>query len=150
MINAGKKSNLTERKNFARHQKKKKNSHRTKKSFLESHQGTLSDKISADKSAENLAWCRKFCPPKNFVRRKFCPPKYFVRRNFVQYYVKLKFYFYGTFSSNGSFQVILIHKSLMWRVSSPTCNVNNIGHLKFTHFKTNTMPSLRFTHLPGE
>ena len=107
---------------------------------------TLSDKISADKSAENLDSCRKFCPPKNFVRRKFCPPKYFVRRNFVQYYVKLKFYFYGTFSSNGSFQVILIHKSLMWRVSSPTCNVNNIGHLKFTHFKTNIMPSLRFTH----
>ena len=36
---------------------------------------TLSDKISADKSAENMACCRKFCPPKNFVRRKFCPPK---------------------------------------------------------------------------
>ena len=36
---------------------------------------TLSDKISADKSAENLAYCRKFCPPKNFVGRKFCPPK---------------------------------------------------------------------------
>ena len=32
---------------------------------------TLSDKISADKRAENLAWCRKFCPPENFVRRKF-------------------------------------------------------------------------------
>ena len=40
-------------------------------------QTTLSDKISADKSAENLALCRKFRPPKNFVRRKLCPPKYF-------------------------------------------------------------------------
>ena len=39
-------------------------------------QATLSDKISADKSAENLASCRKFCPPKYFVRRKFCPPKF--------------------------------------------------------------------------
>ena len=25
---------------------------------------TLSDKISADESAENLSCCRKFCPPK--------------------------------------------------------------------------------------
>lgn len=31
---------------------------------------TLSDKISADKIAENFAWSRKFCPPKNGVRRK--------------------------------------------------------------------------------
>ena len=30
---------------------------------------TLSDKIPTDKSAENLACCRKLCPPKNFVRR---------------------------------------------------------------------------------
>ena len=35
---------------------------------------TLSDKISADKSAENMACCRTFCPPKNVVNRKFCPP----------------------------------------------------------------------------
>ena len=27
---------------------------------------TLSDKISADQSAENLTYCRKFCPPKHF------------------------------------------------------------------------------------
>ena len=39
---------------------------------------TLSDKISADKTAENLTCCRKFSPTKSFVRRKFCPPKYFV------------------------------------------------------------------------
>ena len=39
---------------------------------------TLSDKISADKTAENLTCCRKFCPPKSFVHRKLCPPKYFV------------------------------------------------------------------------
>ena len=39
---------------------------------------TLSDKISADKTAENLTCCRKLCPPKGLVRRKFCPPKYFV------------------------------------------------------------------------
>ena len=32
----------------------------------------LSDKISADKSAENLACCRKFCPP------KFCPIRYVI------------------------------------------------------------------------
>ena len=32
---------------------------------------TLSDKNSADKSAENYAGCRKFCPPKIFVCRKF-------------------------------------------------------------------------------
>ena len=44
-------------------------------------QGTLSDKISADKTAENLTCYRKFCPPKSFVRRKFCPPKYFVHWN---------------------------------------------------------------------
>ena len=42
---------------------------------------TLSDKISADKTAENLTGCRKFCPPKSFVRRKLCPRKYFVRGN---------------------------------------------------------------------
>ena len=31
------------------------------------------DKNSFDKSVELLAWCRKFCPTKNFVRRKFFP-----------------------------------------------------------------------------
>ena len=36
------------------------------------------DNISADKTAENLTCCRKFCPPKSFVRRKICPPKNFV------------------------------------------------------------------------
>ena len=35
----------------------------------------LSDKISANETAENLACCRKFCPPKTLVRRKFCPLK---------------------------------------------------------------------------
>ena len=39
---------------------------------------TLSDKNSADIIAENLVWCRKFCPPKIYVRRKFCPPKMFL------------------------------------------------------------------------
>ena len=34
-----------------------------------SPRSTLSDKISADKIAENLTCCRKFCPPKIFVRR---------------------------------------------------------------------------------
>ena len=34
---------------------------------------TLSDKNSSDKSVEISAWCRKFCPTKDFVRRKFCP-----------------------------------------------------------------------------
>ena len=34
---------------------------------------TLSDKNSSDKIVEISAWCRKFCPTKNFVRRKFCP-----------------------------------------------------------------------------
>ena len=29
---------------------------------------TLSDKISAEKTAENLTGCRKFSPPKYFVR----------------------------------------------------------------------------------
>ena len=33
---------------------------------------TLSDKNSQNKSFEILAWCRKFCPTKNYVRRKFC------------------------------------------------------------------------------
>ena len=33
-------------------------------------------KLSADKSAEISGWCRKFCPPKIFVRRKFCPPNF--------------------------------------------------------------------------
>ena len=28
---------------------------------------TLSDKIYADKTAENLTYCRNFCPPKYFV-----------------------------------------------------------------------------------
>ena len=42
---------------------------------------TLSDKISADKTAENLTCCRIFCPQKSFVRRKFCLPKYFVHWN---------------------------------------------------------------------
>ena len=46
---------------------------------------TLLDKTSADKSAENLASCRKFCPPKCFVRPKFCPPKYFVHEDLGQY-----------------------------------------------------------------
>ena len=32
--------------------------------------------FSADKSAEISGLCRKFCPPKNFVRRKFCPPNF--------------------------------------------------------------------------
>ena len=39
---------------------------------------TLSEKSSADKTAENLTCCRKFRPPKIFVRQKFFPPKYFV------------------------------------------------------------------------
>ena len=34
---------------------------------------TLSDKNSSDKIVKISAWCRKFCPTKNFVRRKFCP-----------------------------------------------------------------------------
>ena len=34
---------------------------------------TLSDKNSSDKIVEISAWCRKFCPSKNFVRLKFCP-----------------------------------------------------------------------------
>ena len=34
---------------------------------------TLSDKISADKSAENLACCQRF-----FSAENFCPPKNFV------------------------------------------------------------------------
>ena len=45
------------------------------------------EKNSLDKTAENSTWCRKFCPPKNFVRRKFCPPKFcpimFVYRGLV-------------------------------------------------------------------
>ena len=31
----------------------------------------ISDKIPVDKSAENMACCRKFRPPKSFVRLKF-------------------------------------------------------------------------------
>ena len=73
---------------------------------------TLSDKISADKSAEILPCCRKFCPPKNFVRRKFCPPKYFVRRNFVQYCF-VKNHIYGAFSNGDLLQVRLIGKYLL-------------------------------------
>ena len=48
---------------------------------------TLSDKNSADIIAENLVWCRKFCPPKIYVRRKFCPPKMFLEniRKIVTY-----------------------------------------------------------------
>ena len=34
---------------------------------------TLSDKNSSDKIVEISAWCRKFCPTKNFVRQKFYP-----------------------------------------------------------------------------
>ena len=34
---------------------------------------TLLDKKSSDKTVEIYAWCRKFCPTKNFVCRKFCP-----------------------------------------------------------------------------
>ena len=33
----------------------------------------IDEKISSDKTAEISTWCRKFCPPKNFVRPKFCP-----------------------------------------------------------------------------
>ena len=38
---------------------------------------TLSDKNSSDKTVEILAWCRKFCPMKYFVRRKFFPTKFY-------------------------------------------------------------------------
>ena len=34
------------------------------------------EKKSLDKTAENSTWCRKFRPPKNYVRRSFCPPKF--------------------------------------------------------------------------
>ena len=44
---------------------------------------TLSDKFSADKSAENLACCRKFCPPNFFVRRKFYPTRYWSLDSFT-------------------------------------------------------------------
>ena len=34
---------------------------------------TLSDKNWSDRIVEISAWCWKFCPTKNFVRRKCCP-----------------------------------------------------------------------------
>ena len=51
--------------------------------FRADNECTLSDKISADKTAENVTCCRKLCPPKIFVHRKFLSTENYVHRKFL-------------------------------------------------------------------